>query len=235
MAVTLPQVNSLYQRISDPAFDPKQIEQVNKELCALEAKPHTAAIQKAIDKTRIHLHVIGNQAEVAAKVAFLYKNIIAFNEMLASQPRLTMPEYNQMVGLLNSLRQEADSLLESDFLPDLPKTAYIEHVDRFKLQLEQFHPTAWKTDMVAAAIIASSVTALFGYQGGWSLASKALVGGIAGISIAKIGIITIARITLSIPAALTYLGFQAIKQKLAGNPASAPKANLAAAPAPAAS
>ncbi len=235
MAVTLSQVNSLYQRISDPAFDPNQIEQVNKELCGLEARPHTAAVQKAIDKTRIHLHVIGNQAEVAAKVAFLYKNIFAFHEMLASQPRLTMKEYNEMVVVLNYLRIEANSLLESDFLPDLPKAAYIEHVDRFKLQLEAFHPTAWKTDMVAAAIITSSVAALFGYQGGWSLAGKAFVGGVAGISIYTTGILNIASYIIGIPVGLGKIAYQAVKQKSAGNPASTPKANQTTAPAPAAS
>lgn len=176
MTIKLSQINSFYQRISSPSFDPAEINKAKEELDAYQAKPHDATVQKAIDQARAVLAIKENQAITVAQVNTLYQYLPQIQQLLISQPKLTMEQYSGLVKLLDVLRSNAKLLIDNDFKPTLPKAKYIEVVDQFKQQLQLLNPSAWKTDWLARGIIVSSIATLFGYYLGWTGVYQSLLG-----------------------------------------------------------
>jgi hypothetical protein len=176
MAISLSQINSFNQRISDASFNPNQIKQAKEELATYQKKSCDPIVQKAIDRARTTLLIKEQQAITAEKVNILYQKYNQFQQLFISKPKLTINDYNSLTKHLEDLRLVAESLLEDDFQPILPKKKYLESITQFKQELQTLRPSAGKTDLIVKAIIVTSITALFGYKLGWAAAGCSLIG-----------------------------------------------------------
>ncbi len=176
MAISLSQINSFNQRISAPSFNPDQIKQAKEELATYQKKPCDPVVQKAIERARTNLLIKEQQAITAEKVNILYQNFNQFQQIFISKPKLTIKEYIILTKHLEDHRLLAESLLEDDFKPNLPKKKYLESITQFKQELQTLRPSAGKTDLIVKAIIITSITALFRYKLGWAAAGYSFIG-----------------------------------------------------------
>jgi hypothetical protein len=186
MSVTLDQINKFNQRIADASFNLDQLPQARQELTSYIAKKQSnPQIQQAIEQGRVLLSTREEQAATAQKIQQLYKTIAEVQVFLTSQPKLNTQQYNQLNQCLDSLRTNAQPLDERLFLATFPKTKFIEYIDLFKQHLRQRDPNAWKTDLIARAIIVTSIAALFGSQLGWNGVGLSLVGSAVSMGIER--------------------------------------------------
>jgi len=177
MAISLSQINSFNQRISAPSFNPNQIKQAKEELETYQKKTCDPVVQKAIERARTNVLIKEQQAITAEKVSILYHNLNEFQKIFISKPKLTIKEYNILAKHLEDNRLAAESFLEDDFQPNLPKKKYLESITQFKQELQTLRPSARKTDLIVKAIILTSITALFGYKLGLAAAGYGFIGG----------------------------------------------------------
>ena len=165
MNVTLPQINQLIDRLSDPLMGPEQLASAQEELKRYESAKPDASMQPAINRARVLLWLKEEQASTAAKINQLVLGLLQCKQYLSSHPQLSVAEYTNIQRSLAFLRAQGEPLTGDDFIL-MSKPQFFENLQICEMVLDQRNPSAWKTDLLIRGLLAGSVMALYGYRNG---------------------------------------------------------------------
>jgi hypothetical protein len=185
MSITVDQVKQFLTRLEEP-MSLDEMHQAQAELDRLQAASSDATVQKAIDQARLYLFVKEEQAEKKQKVDELYLTLYQFRQVLKTTPEMTVEQYQSSLRCVSALRCGAEELQDDAFY-GMPKSKYLEILDSCDQTLRFRNPTAWKTDLVARAVIIGGVALLFAMRSAnpWEGAKNGLLGGLVAAGLEK--------------------------------------------------